>query len=716
MEILELQHKSTLARLLAKENITVVHDPKADTAMFDVLNRNLILPVWKNMGMVVYDMLIAHEVGHALYTFSDDIEKFTSEHGTRHFGLLNVIEDVRIERLVQNLYPSLPRIFHSAYKNLVDADFFKLHTAGKIEDMTFVNRLNLHAKIGKHKHIPLSDEERTLYDECYSAETWDDVLVMYHKILNFIAEKKSKPEPVDSKKAVPLPDPEDLPPEDDSEGSAPLPDAEDFTPSPDSEDSTPSPDPEDSTPLPDSGMVDQEDTAVTTNDEFEKSLIDKASWPADRYRGVHPVIMHSNKQLLKFVTPYKELFENHIKKLEEPFFNPYTAQITSGGLEVKTRTKKKGSILANVFERKKAAFEYSRGRESRKGTINPNKLYSYKIKDDIFSSLFEKYDSKSHGMIFFIDFSASMYYQFYEMLEHTLNLVHFCKKVGIPFRVFSFTTNHNANRDERVEIDKPNIYRMSNVGIVEHFSSEMPKKIYEMAYNRFCMGIADREIPKATANVGLLGTSLEYMEGTPLQSTLLVAHAIVDEFRKKHSVQKLNVIFLTDGDSAVLRRAEADSSRWSGQRGHDYITVKNKTHKIAYGYQRTPDFVKFLGKAKGVKTIGYYLPNTQKDLKYQLNTVSNRKKIERGKLNKMLKKNNVVECENHLGYDQYFVLPVDVSLRDDEFDFGKDGEKGYDDIASSTLKQRRMARDFAAHNRKRNNSKVLLEQFAQSVS
>ena len=707
MEILELQHKSTLAKLLAKENITVVHDPKADTAMFDVLNRNLILPVWKNMGMVVYDMLIAHEVGHALYTFSDDIEKFTSEHGTRHFGLLNVIEDVRIERLVQNLYPSLPRIFHSAYKNLVDADFFKLGDAAKIEDMKFVNRLNLHAKVGKHIHIPLSDEERTLYDECYSAETWDDVLALYHKILNFIAEKKSKPEPTDSKKPVPSPDPEDLPPEGDSEDSAPLPDPEDSDPLPDSEDSA---------PLPDYDIVDQEDTDVTTNDDFEKSLVDKASWPADRYRDVHPIIMHSNKQLLKFVTSYEDFFENHIKKLEKPFFNPYTAQITSDGLEVKTRTKKKGSILANVFERKKAAFEYSRGRESRKGTINPNKLYSYKIRDDIFSSLFEKYDSKSHGMIFFIDFSASMHYQFYEMLEHTLNLVHFCKKVGIPFRVFSFTTNMHANRDRRYESDKPNMYRMSNVGIVEHFSSEMPKKIYEMAYNRFCMGIAAREIPKSYAGVGLLGTSLEYMEGTPLQSTLLVAHAIVDEFRKKHSVQKLNVIFLTDGDSAVLRRAEAGSNRWSAQRGHDYITIKNKTHKIGYGYQRTPDFVKFLGKAKGVKTIGYYLPNAPKDLRYQLNTIRNRKNIEIRQLNKMLKKNNVVECENHLGYDQYFVLPVDVSLRDDEFDFGKDGEKGYDDIASSTLKQRRMARDFAAHNRKKNNSKVLLEQFAQAVS
>jgi hypothetical protein len=43
------QIKSQLARLLATENITVMHSPGAKTAASDVKNRNLILPVWQNI-------------------------------------------------------------------------------------------------------------------------------------------------------------------------------------------------------------------------------------------------------------------------------------------------------------------------------------------------------------------------------------------------------------------------------------------------------------------------------------------------------------------------------------------------------------------------------------------------------------------------------------------------------------------------------------------
>ena len=40
---------STLAKLLAEEDINVVHR-KQDTAAFDVKNRELSLPIWKEMS------------------------------------------------------------------------------------------------------------------------------------------------------------------------------------------------------------------------------------------------------------------------------------------------------------------------------------------------------------------------------------------------------------------------------------------------------------------------------------------------------------------------------------------------------------------------------------------------------------------------------------------------------------------------------------------
>ena len=722
MEILKLQHKSTLAKLLAKENITVIHDPIADTASFDVVNRNLVLPAWKNMGIMVYDMLIAHEVGHALYTLKDDIEKFQKDHGTKHFQLLNVIEDVRIERLVQNLYPSLPRIFHTAYKELVDSDFFNLGNKANINKMSFPNRLNLHAKIGNHIDIPLNNEELDLYNECYSAETWDDVIRVYHKILKFISQNKKKnkqPDLQDSlfdpSASIDTPDFYDDSDTDDSDTDTGDSDAGDSdTGDSDAGDSDADLEEnggenfgtedfgnnnsggEDS----DNEICDEEDTAI--DDSFEKNLIDKSA--SSKNVGVVPVVFQSNENLLKYVVSYEEYFSKYVKNTQDPYFNPYTSQIGTSGLVIKKRTRKKGTILARAFERKRAAYEYARGKESKTGTLNPNKLYSYKIKDDIFNSIFEKYDAKSHGMIFFIDFSASMHNQFYHMLEHTLNLVHFCKMAGIPFRVFSFTT---INFEERQYGDgsNDNMFKLENTRIVEHFSSKMPKKVYEMAYDRFCMAIADQF--EAGYKEGLLGTSADYMGGTPTQNVLVIAHALIDEFRKAHRVQKLNTIVLTDGDSSP-----AKTSRYCA--GHHLVSIKNKTYEIPRSYHlRTGKFVEMLADAKNVNTIGYYLPNNTKYLNQQLKYLSAEKGKDLYKIKKEMRNNNVVESQNHLGYNQHFILPVDVKVHNDDFDYC---DSPNESIKSSTREQGKLARQFSAHNQKNNKSKILLEQFAQAVS
>ena len=62
-----MYYNPTIARLLAKENITIQHG-NYHTAWFDIKNRILGLPLWKDMGKDVYDLFIGHEIGHALYT------------------------------------------------------------------------------------------------------------------------------------------------------------------------------------------------------------------------------------------------------------------------------------------------------------------------------------------------------------------------------------------------------------------------------------------------------------------------------------------------------------------------------------------------------------------------------------------------------------------------------------------------------------------------
>ena len=59
---------------VATENITVQHR-KVETAYFVPKTRLLCLPVWDNMSNDLYDMLVGHEVGHALYTPVEDVQK-----------------------------------------------------------------------------------------------------------------------------------------------------------------------------------------------------------------------------------------------------------------------------------------------------------------------------------------------------------------------------------------------------------------------------------------------------------------------------------------------------------------------------------------------------------------------------------------------------------------------------------------------------------------
>ena len=56
--------KGQLAKLLATEDL-VVENKQVSTAQFNVHTRVLTLPLWDRASNSVYDMLVAHEVGHA---------------------------------------------------------------------------------------------------------------------------------------------------------------------------------------------------------------------------------------------------------------------------------------------------------------------------------------------------------------------------------------------------------------------------------------------------------------------------------------------------------------------------------------------------------------------------------------------------------------------------------------------------------------------------
>ena len=115
-----LEVKGSLAKCLATENLIIEHK-KVPTAYFDVNRRVLTLPNWEKASAIVYDLLVGHEVGHALFT--DNID-WTVEYPDVPKDFINVLEDVRVERLMKKKYPGLSRTFYTGYNELNDDDFF----------------------------------------------------------------------------------------------------------------------------------------------------------------------------------------------------------------------------------------------------------------------------------------------------------------------------------------------------------------------------------------------------------------------------------------------------------------------------------------------------------------------------------------------------------------------------------------------------------------
>ena len=120
-----IRNKSTLAKLLASENITILHE-KIPTAMFNLKTRTLFLPLWETASESTYDMLVGHEVGHALWTPAkewvegmDFIAKETGCSTEQAKSYLNIVEDARIERLIKNKFQGLKRDFYLAYEYFV---------------------------------------------------------------------------------------------------------------------------------------------------------------------------------------------------------------------------------------------------------------------------------------------------------------------------------------------------------------------------------------------------------------------------------------------------------------------------------------------------------------------------------------------------------------------------------------------------------------------
>ena len=439
--------KGNLARLLATENLIVEHK-QTPTAYFNVDSRVLTLPKWDKASDIVYDMLVGHEVGHALFTPNVDFR----EHVSCPQDYVNVIEDARIEKLMKRKYPGLKKSFTGGYSELHDKDFFQILDTD-LTELSLIDRINLHFKLGAYAMIPLEGAELVFAARADVAETFDEVCKIAEDVYNFSKEQEDDMEETE----VSISQPESASGgnmEDDEEGfgmvetKAPktenAPATEGGTSGAELEDVTDDWYDEDGNLKDDDELLDGgEDEGGIEGSQTQKAFNhaqEKLS-STDYSRVSEYIEIPENVDTSEHVVDWKVLHDWIDSQTDE---RDDFSEIDAMYKTFRKQSQKEVNYLVKEFECRKSADAYARAGTAKTGVLNTGLLHTYKYNEDLFKRVTVVPDGKNHGMIFILDWSGSMCYELLATVKQLINLTSFCKKVQIPFEVYAFTNEWRA--------------------------------------------------------------------------------------------------------------------------------------------------------------------------------------------------------------------------------------------------------------------------------
>ena len=685
--------KSQLAKLLATEDLVVEHK-KVPTACFNVHTRVLTLPLWEKASGLVYDLLVGHEVGHALFTPDEDwtgVVKVPQQ-------FVNVVEDARIEKLMKRKYAGLAKTFFNGYKELNEEDFFQV-TDEDISSFNLADRANLYFKIGNFVTLDFTPEEKEIINLIDASETFADALIAAEELYKYCKKEKEQEQKVadwDSHEtqgnsqspANEFSETNDSSSEQDGESDKPSEQesSESYGGTAQGEE-TPvkSAEPQDEPEVRTAESLEDKIRDLVGNDEYENTYVEVPQVNLETVIGKNSEV---HKDIDDSFSHQQKLHNEHAKDKGYGSVNLYKESDVDFK-KFKTSAQKEVNYLVKEFECRKAADQYARASTARTGVLDTTRLHTYKYNEDLFKKVSVIPDGKNHGLVFVLDWSGSMCDVMLDTCKQLFNLVWFCKKVSIPFEVYAFTnewrrgeydyendrylaadrTPHYQKKDGLLVVDET--FSMMNVLTSKVSGKELEHQMLNIWRLAYCFG--------RTYSSPYTYSNRLALSGTPLNEALISLHQILPKFQKENKLQKVQCIVLTDGEANQLVHHKEVQRRWDKEPyiGTGYVNpmstfIRDRklgtTYQIKYGYHEFTDVLlrNLKDKFSSMNFIGIRVLESRNFSRFvQMYHSQLDKQYEKIQSDwKKLKSFTITKS----GYDAYFGLSSSALSQDTEFE------------------------------------------------
>ena len=712
------QIKGNLARLLATENLIVEHR-SCSTAQFNVDTRVLTLPNWDHASSIVYDLLVGHEVGHALFTPNEDWRNVAD----CPMDFVNVVEDARIEKLMKRQYPGLRKCFAGGYKELNDQDFFDIKE-DDVSEYSLIDRINLHFKIGATAMIPFVEEEKQFIKRIDVCETFDEALKIAVDIYNF------------SKKEVEQPQtganiPGQKPSAENSGDSM----GEEMTHEEMIEEASRR---ENENQGSGAEETVQQGGGVLGGDlnsdqsKTQRAFDENASQLNDKWHQSSTYVeIPDSVNLPDFIADWTEVHDWIDSQRESIASDNKTSHldryidVDNAYRDFRKQSQKEVNYLVKEFECRKSADAYARSGESKTGVLDTTKLHTYRYSEDIFKKVTVVPDGKNHGLIFLLDWSGSMQYEILPTVQQVLNLTSFCKKVQIPFEVYAFTneygfvrrslqeSDHHLNRNddeyfEHLGCEENKIFlHKENFHLMNFVSSRSNSKDYE----RMCLNLY-REAYVYSRYAAYQATPGIGLSGTPLNEAIIMMNYVIPQFKTNNDLQKVNLCILTDGEScnsAYGRKFYNDykDEHYIRPRRMDNCVLRDRKTGITYksfdgwGHNTNTFIQQVRDRNPGVNVLGFRI-GTASQLSSFVYTYGDSSKYDQ--VQKQWKKDKSAIIPQPKAFTALYAISSNSLSNDVEFDVESGAKKG------------EIARAFKKMLKAKSTNKKLLNSFVEYVA
>jgi hypothetical protein len=719
-----MSDKSLLAKLLATENITVQKNPALKTAMFDLKNRVLMLPVWQGISNDLEDLLLVHETGHALDTPSAEVYKQTADDiAAKVFpgekvseslrrtvqGFLNVIEDARIDKRQKRRYPGCRRNYLIGYQELVDRDFFG--TAKRdVNSMNFIDRLNMYFKGGNiHSNLSFTPEEKVMLKKVENAETWDEVVSLTEEIYLYC--KKKLEEMNEMELTLTAGD------NDDNDGDADG-DFEEFDGDAEGDENGKSQGLKGEGDMSGSsgygkGAGPSEDPVNAPRSETDETWQRKSEEIVKNENSNFVYVTQPTVNWDKAINDYKKVIADWREELSGKRNDRWNRGLEMSVYSMcrqemmkwKVKEKESISFMVKEFEQRKAAELYARINVAKTGVIDTNKLHSYKYNDDIFRRLSVIPKGKNHGFVMFVDWSGSMHFNLLETLKQLFSLCMFCKQIGVPFEVYAFK---DAGAESPFSyMGKQNVIKGERVVLRNFLSSRMNTEEMNLA-----MGVLWAAGLHNHINSDAMG-------GTPLNDAIMIAPKVVRDFTNRNKLEITNVVWLTDGESNGSAGIEHSTEPRVPAKGYKsrYFYVDPTTNKTYDWYphswyntrDNTNTLLRILKDSTGCNLVGFFLYESA-----NFKRVDNEFNVSNGNPEAFVKarkywSDNKFYPVRSAGYDEYYIIDT-RSMKDTTNDLEIDNN------GTKKMTVKKMASAFSKFAQKKTVNRVLLRQFVERIA